>query len=123
MSTRDFLLNGRQKIEEALFRGNLEALNEIYAPDIVAHMPPYPDLIGLDAIKQNMRSFPKIGKITSITWDELVVEGNTTAERYTMYIKTASGQNLAVKSAIFLHWKDGKAVEEFAYRDYSGLLP
>ena len=38
--------------DEVYLKGNLDALEEIFAPDVVRHTLNQPDVIGLDAIKE-----------------------------------------------------------------------
>ena len=45
-----------QKIwDEAYLKGNLDALDDDYSPDRIAHKPNEPDIIGLDAIKEDAK--------------------------------------------------------------------
>ena len=40
--------------EDAWLKGNLNALDEVYAAAYVLHRPPFPDVRGLEAIKESM---------------------------------------------------------------------
>lgn len=51
--------------EEAWLKGNVDAMDELFAPDMVLHMFPFPDIKGLEAAKQGVRvqlqSYSNIG--------------------------------------------------------------
>ena len=47
-------------VEEAYYKGNLDPINELYDSDVIIHQPPFPDIEGLEAYKQNM--FALLGK-------------------------------------------------------------
>ena len=65
-------------------------------------------------------------------WDEMVVEGNTIAHRFTLHIKHTGhypaipvppeGKEVVIKGSVFLHVKDGKIVEAFQYGDWLGMF-
>ena len=38
--------------EEAFNQGKMEGLDELVAPNWVRHKPPFPDIVGLDALKK-----------------------------------------------------------------------
>ena len=54
MSLEEFKARYRRALEEAYYKGNLDALDELYAPDVVIHRPPHPDIRGLGEYKQHV---------------------------------------------------------------------
>ena len=122
----------RQEIDEAWNKGNLDVLDEHYAADFILHMPPNPDIEGLEAYKQfieGMRSgYPDL----QMTIDEIIDEGDIGSMRYT-FQGTQTGQSPTLgipptgKKVTFTgcsvsHWVDGKIVESWNYVDYLGLM-
>ena len=62
-------------------RGDVSSLDEVYSDDLVYHIPPFPDLdkAGLgDFMTGFHQAFPDF----SVEEDELVVDGDTTVQRW-----------------------------------------
>jgi predicted ester cyclase len=118
--------------EESWLKGNVDVMDELFAPDVVLHMFPFPDIKGLEAAKQGVSVQSQA--FSDIRWDvdEMVGEGNTIVFRYTLYCKHTgvslnlpvppTGKELVLKSCDVFHIKDGKIIEMFGYRDYLGML-
>jgi len=121
-----------REIDEAWNKGNLNVLDENYATDFVYHIPPHPDIEGLEAFKKfiagNRSGYPDI----QITIDEIIAEGDIAAMRWT-YRGTQTGQSPTLgipptgKKVTFTgcavsHWRDDKIVETWNYVDYLGLM-
>ena len=132
MSTEELKANLRRVHDEAWHKGNLDALDELYAADWVCHRSPYPDFEGLEAYKQHITncriSYPDL----QLTIDEIIVEGDTSATRFTLRgTQTGrspttgappTGKQVTVPICTVSHWVEGKAVEEWVYADYLGVL-
>jgi steroid delta-isomerase-like uncharacterized protein len=118
--------------EQAWLKGNLDALDEVYAPDYVWHRPPFPDLVGLDGVKASMTDMRSAYSELRISYVEMVGEGDTIAYRYTWQGKHTgqspslpippTGKEVILVGCIVVHVVDGKIVEEFEYSDYLGFL-
>jgi steroid delta-isomerase-like uncharacterized protein len=118
--------------EQAWLKGNLDALDEVYAPDYVWHRPPFPDLVGLDGVKASMTDMRSAYSELRISDVEMVGEGDTIAYRYTWQGKHTgqspslpippTGKEVILVGCIVVHVVDGKIVEEFEYSDYLGFL-
>jgi len=121
-----------REIDEAYNKGNLDVLDEHYAADFIYHIPPQPDIEGLEAYKEfiagNRIGYPDI----QITIDDIITEGDKVVTRWT-YQGTHTGQSPTLgipptgKKVIFTgcsvtHWRDGKIVETWNYVDYLGLM-
>jgi predicted ester cyclase len=118
--------------EEAWLKGNVNAMDEGFAPDVVLHMFPFPAIKGLEAVKQGILA--QLQAYSNIQWDteEMICEGNTIVFRYTLRMKhtgasltmpvSPTGKELVLKGCDVFHMKDGKIVEMFGYRDYLGML-
>ena len=126
----------KQKIEwagkEAWLKGNLEALDEVYADDYVWHRPPFAEARGLAASKESISSMRETYSGLEISYDEMVAEGNSIAYRYT-FRGRHTGQSptlpipptdkeVELAGCVMVHVRDGKIVEEFEYSDYLGFL-
>lgn len=118
--------------EEAWYKGNLDALDDVYAADYVSHRPPYPDLVGLAAAKQFIAGGREAFSDIDADYTEWVAEGNTIVYRYTMRMKhmgatptlpiPPTGKVVVLTGCILVHVKDGKVVEEWEYDDNLGFL-
>jgi len=75
--------------DEVWTRGNIDVVDEIFAPDFVGHHPGQPDWVGPDAVKQavvNARAaFPDFAEHV----EDVIVEGDRVVTRF-----TASGTHL-----------------------------
>jgi steroid delta-isomerase-like uncharacterized protein len=126
----------KKKIEwagkEAWLKGNLDALDEVYAADYVWHRPPLPDVSGLDAVKESMRGMRETYSDLQISYDEMIAEGGSIAYRYTWRGRHTgqsptlpippTGKEVTLVGTVVVHVEDGKVVEEFEYSDYLGFL-
>lgn len=124
----------RRLVEEIFHKGNLGAMDELYAPSIVRHAgPPLPDLEGIDAYKQYLGS--GLGEVYSdpqVTIDGIICEGDTCAMRYTLQMTHTgynpvfdlhvTGMRASVAASITSRWEDGKIVEEWVIADLLGFL-
>jgi predicted ester cyclase len=131
MSLEELKVKYRWSKEESVIRGNLDALDEVYAPSSIIHRPPFPDIKGLEAYKQYIITAREAYTNIQIEWEEMIGEGNTMACRYTARVKHTgvwstlpvppTVKDLVIKACLFAHLKNGKIFEEFWYDDYLGL--
>ena len=131
MSNEELKAKLRRAGEEA-WKGNLDALDKVYAADYVYHRPPLPDLEGLEAAKQYIADARVAYSDIQVTYDEMIHEGNTTAYRWTWWAKHTgqspslpippTGNEVTLKGCTVVHWVDGKVIEEFEYADFLGFL-
>jgi predicted ester cyclase len=134
MSIEEFKARYRRAEDEAILRGNLDALDEVYAPDLVIHSQhfPFQDFKGVDARKQQVRANGQAFQVLKLDWDEIIGEGDTVAFRYTMRLKHTgaspmvpvppTGKEFTFKGCQFLRLKDGKVSEVFGYSDTLGMM-
>ena len=112
-------------------RGNIDEMDELLAPDVLRHMPPLPDIRGVEMSKQLGRdlqtSYPDRHQII----DEIIVEGDVSAVRWTFrgtntgpsqYIPTPTNKQVTYKACWIAHWKDGKIVEDWLFQDMLGMM-
>jgi predicted ester cyclase len=132
MSLEDLKEKIRWAGQEAWLQGNLAAFDEIYAIDYVWHRPPFPDISGLEAIKESVAGMRNAYSDLIISYDEMVAEGNSIAYRYSIQGKHTgespslpippTGKDVKLEGCVVVHVKDDKIVEEFEYSDYLGFL-
>jgi len=118
-------------VEEAWNKGNLGVLDEQYAPDLVYHQTPFPDIKGLAAYKQyvqkNRTTYPDL----KITLEDVIVEGDKSVLRGT-YTGTQKGVSptLGISTGKPVNFNlcmvsrsmNGKIVEVWAYVDWQALM-
>jgi predicted ester cyclase len=131
MSLEEFKAKYRRAVEEAWLKGNVDAMDEVLAPDVITHLPPFTDIKGSDSVKQAQLTTRQAYTDIRFDWDEMIGEGNTVACRWTMRMKHTgvspmfpvppTGKELVLKGGWFLHLKNDKIVEVFGYDDYLGL--
>jgi predicted ester cyclase len=107
-------------------------LDDIYAARYVRHIPPFPDIKGLDALKQFIVDCRNAYPDLQITHDEIVAEGNTLVIRWTyqgtqtgpspMLGIAPTGKKILFSGCTVCHLMDDKTVEEWQYTDMLGLL-
>lgn len=119
------------KYLEAWNTGNLDALDEVFSPDVIFHAPPYPDM-DLAGVKQYIAGM-RAGYPDIRVWDEeTLFDGDKTSCRYALQgtftghtpmapVPPTGMQASAIGCSLF-HWKDGKTVEAWTCGDVLGFL-
>ena len=110
----------------------LELCDTIYAEDFVRHLPPFPDIVGREALKASISDFLTAFPDFKVTFHEVIVEGDSGASRFTgtgthtghssMLGIPPTGKHIAFSGLSIAHFVDGKAVEEWMNSDWLGLL-
>jgi hypothetical protein len=130
MKTQELVTKMRLAVEESA-KGNVNLLDEIHDPDIVIHLPPFPDLKGLKAEKQaRLNAWLGFSGLKT-DWEESCISGDTIIERYTVRVKHTgvspqnplppTGKEVILKGCYFAHQKNGKIDEIFEYDDWLGF--
>ncbi len=132
MSLKELEAKMQRASEEAWYKGNVDAFDEVYAADCVSHAPPFPDKNGLEAVKQSVAATRPAYSDIQATFTDWVAEGDVIALRYTMRMKHTgvsptlpippTGKEVTLEGCIVVHIKDGKVIEEWEYSDYLGFL-
>lgn len=122
----------RQAGEQAWMEGNLDALDEVYADELIARRTSLPEIIGLAATKKYIADTRNAYSNIQITFDEMIGQGDSIAYRYTWRAKHTgqstslpippTGKQLTLIGCIFVHIQNGKVVEEIDHSDYLGFL-
>jgi predicted ester cyclase len=131
MSSENLRTIVERAFDEA-FKGNVEALDEVVAPDIVFHRPPHPDVKGLTAYKQGVADMRKPWSDMHMAFDDFFVEGNKCATRWTLEATHTgvipelpvppTGKRITMTGISLVHMVNGKSAEEWEYVDMLGLM-
>ena len=118
-------------VEEVLNTGNLKAVDELFAPDYVAHVPLDPEpLRGVPAWKQRVTTYLAAFPDLHVTLEELVAEKDIVVARVTWsgtqreQFLGVSATNRRVAVAGVFAWRivDGKICEEWIGEDLLSLM-
>jgi ketosteroid isomerase-like protein len=87
------------RVIEAWTKQNLAAIDEVMAPDVVYHMPPFPDFSGTEPLRRFIANFRRaFPDDFQVTIEEELAAGDTTVHRwsvggtYSVYRTRLSGQ-------------------------------
>lgn len=84
----------QKAFDEAYLKGNLDALDELFAPDAVGHMPNMPNFRALDGVKGQIKRGRLIFSECRIIHDELFVSGDRIIIQWTFQGTYAGESNL-----------------------------
>jgi steroid delta-isomerase-like uncharacterized protein len=132
MSAEELKATFHRTVYAAYNQGNVDALDEIYAPEFVYHRSPFPDAVDLKAYKQVILDLRQAFTDVKLTFDQMIVEGDTAATRWTFEAKhtgqspsfpfPATGKQVKITGTAMTHLKGGKATEEWNSVDWLGFL-
>jgi predicted ester cyclase len=76
--TENVLKSAVQKeIEEVWNKGNLSLLDELYSEEMIYHIPPYSEIVGLETYKEFVNYTRKRNAGFKLIVQEIVIEGNS----------------------------------------------
>ena len=120
-----------QQLGKVWETSRLEVLNEIFSPDIVYHLSPFPDM-NLESLKGFIADFCKSFPDMQVKTEEEVILGNVSIHRWSCsasYTGESSvlsvaptGKSTAASGCHIFHWQDGKPVEIWHFGDWLGWL-
>ena len=135
MATREFWEQALLTIKEAFSKGRLETLDEFYSPDVVFNNAAFPPLNGLNIFKQLvLESRNSFSDIWYEEDEEIVIDGDRMATRFTFHAKTAGpldwlpvddipiGKEVFWQAMVCFHAKNDKIVEVIEVSNYLGLI-
>ena len=132
MSAEELKATFNRAAGAAYNQGDVDKLDEIYAPEFVYHRPPFPDIVGLKAYKQLIVDVRQGFSDSRLTFDEIIVEGNTMTTRWTWQGKNTNqspflpfpptGKEVKITGSSVSHLKGGKATEEWNHVDWLGFF-
>jgi steroid delta-isomerase-like uncharacterized protein len=116
----------RDEVEE---QKDLDAVDEIFAEDVVVHGP-MGELSGREAIKEMYESDRKAFSDSTETIHDFIAEGDTVAVRMTergthdgeFMGMEPTGKEYEIQTTAFLHLEDGKVAEWWIQPDTLGFM-
>ncbi len=123
----------RREIEEIFNQGgNLDAADEIYAPNYIGHDPTFGDLHGPEAVKQSAAKYRQAFPDLEATIEDQVAEGDKVVTRFrtrgthqgeTEAFGPPTGNQFEVTGITIEQFSDeGKIVEDWTNIDALGLM-
>ena len=120
--------DARMVIEEAWNKSNFDVLDEICSENYIYHIPPYADIVGLEAYKNRITEYRIAFPDFRITIVELIVEGNIGAMKWKFEGThegiipgsdlLPSGKSLDYSGCVVTYWRNGKMVESWNYANF-----
>ena len=118
---------------EALTKGNLSTVDELMAPNVVYHMPPFPDFAGTEGLKQFISGFySAFPNDLHVVFDEDLVAGDATVHRWNvsgsfqgrspLLSVEPTGQLATATGCHICHWAGDRCVEIWHFGDWLGWL-
>jgi len=120
----------RQQEEELFTQGNLDAADELYAPDYVGHDPSNPeDIRGLEAAKQAASDYRKAFPDLRVTVEDVIAEGDKVAARLRFRGThrgeldgiAPTGRRVDCTGIVISRMEGGKIAEDWANFDDLGM--
>ena len=116
--------------EDAYNNGNVDALDEQLVQDYIRHIPPDPDVIGLNAFKEEIKNYRLTFPDCRLTIGEITIDGNFGSAQWTFQgtysgqtpgTVSLAGKRLIITGCSMVRLESGKSVEEWVYSDYLGM--
>ena len=121
----------RRQEEELFSRGNLDAADDIYAPDYVGHDPSNPmDVRGLEAAKQAAADYREAFPDLRVTVEDLIAEGDRVAAHLRFRGThlgeldgiAPTGRRVDCTGIVVSRIEEGKIAEDWANFDDLGMM-
>ncbi len=131
MSTEQNKSLVRQFVEEVMNKGNVAAIDQLVAPNVVDHAPEVPNLPpGIEGTKQIFALYRVAFPDMRVTIDDEVAEGDRVAWRWTltgtntgsMMGMPATGKRVTMTGTDILRIVGGKITERWVNFDQLGML-
>ena len=131
MSVEENKALARRAVEELFNRGNLEAADELFAPDYILHDPASPEEVrGPEGFKRFVGIFRTAFPDLHVTIEEQIAEGDMMVTRYTvrgthtgeLMGLPPSGKRVTVVGVGVSRASGGKFVETWDHYDALGLM-
>ena len=130
MSTEESTAVVRRFLDEVISKGNMAALDETCAPDLVWHGGSVGEFRSLEEFKQGISPFFSAFPDLRVTANAVLSEGDTVVCRYTwdgthrgdFFGVPATGRRVTVSGISVYRVAGGKIVEEWWLEDLLGLM-
>lgn len=116
---------------EVWVTGKTDVVDELMPADVAYHLPPFPDM-DRDALKGFIGAFHQAFPDFTLSIDEQVVDGDTSAHRWNcratytgespLLPVPPTGTATEASGSHFVHWHDGQPVEIWHNGDWLGWL-
>ena len=122
-----------RSITEAVYhQGDLEALEELYTPDVIYHQLPFPDIEGWEELKALMADIRRTFSDVQFNMEKIILEGDTHAGTWTLWGRHTgrspsmpvppTGKEVTIVGCSIAHWKGDRIDEEWNYVDWLGFF-
>jgi predicted ester cyclase len=132
MSTEENKAVVRREIEEIFnHTGNLDAADEIYAPNYVGHEPTFGDVHGVEGVKQQAGDYRQAFPDLQSTIEDQVAEGDKVVTRFrtrgthqgeSEAFGPPTGNRVEVSGITIEQFSEGKIVEDWTVLDTLGMM-
>jgi steroid delta-isomerase-like uncharacterized protein len=131
MSTEENKALARRELEEIWTRGNLDAAEDVYAPNYISHQSAgSEDIRGLEAIKQFAAGVRQAFPDLQITIEDQIAEGDKVVTRFTsrgthqgeLWGVPPTGREVEVRSVSTNRIEGGKIAEHWTCADQLGMM-
>ena len=132
MTTEEYKAVVRREFEELYNKGgNLDAAEEIYAPDFVGHEPTTGDIRGVESAKQFAASMRQAFPDLKASIEDQVAEGNKVVTRFsargthhgdTEDLGPATGNRVGITGVTTVRVSGGKVAESWDHYDALGMM-
>jgi steroid delta-isomerase-like uncharacterized protein len=120
----------KRVIEEAWNQGNLDALNELVAPNYVGHDTLGPEIHGLEGFKKRVHSLRTAFPDLHLTVEDMFADGDVVITRFNsrgthkgnFQGAAPTGKHCHVSGITISRFSDGKLVEAWVQTDALGLM-
>ena len=116
---------------EAWVTGKVDVVDELMPADVAYHLPPFPDM-DRDALKGFIATFHQAFPDFTLSVDEQLVDGDTSAYRWNVRATYTgespllpvppTGQPTEATGSHFVRWQNGQPVEIWHNGDWLGWL-
>ena len=119
----------KRNAEDAYNNGNVDALDEHCVQDYIRHVPPEPDVIGLDAFKEGIKNTRLRLPDCRLTIGKITIDGNYGSIQWTFQgtysgqtpdTASLAGKRINTTGCTMIRLESGKLVEEWRYGDDLG---
>ena len=117
-------------LQGAYSAGDVASLTEILVSDVVVHMPPGPDIVGIDAYRAAIADLRNALPNATLTFHKPTAGGEQVMARYTITgthtgpsvaFGPPTGKAVTLTGVMVAHTQDGKITELWDYADRWGL--
>jgi len=130
--TKKAFVDAYSQWDQAWNAGNVDPRERAYfflrmdatmAPNCVTHVPPSPDIVGLEAYKKYITDSQSAFPDLRLTHQQYILDGNWGASLFTWTgTHKDTGKRVKVTGACITKWVDGKCVEHWTFADNLGLM-